>query len=119
MKANQAHELAMKLDGVTLKDHFGSDSYSANKRMFLTLWSSKMQGSLRLSPEDQREFLASDADAFSEIDNAWGKQGWTTVHLEFIKPDEFKKALQAAWKYSAVKKAKSSKIVSGRMKKKS
>lgn len=118
MKTNQAHEIAMKLEGVTLKDHFGSDSYSANKRMFFTLWSSKKQGSLRLSPVDQREFLASDADAFSEIDNAWGKQGWTTVHLEHIRADEFEKALVAAWKYSAVKKAKSSKIVAGRMKKK-
>lgn len=106
MNPKQACSMAAGLEGVTLKDHFGADSFSANKRMFLTVWHSSHQATLRLSPEHQREFLASDADAFSEQNNAWGKQGWTNVHLKHIGQAEFGRALAAAYEYSAVKVAR-------------
>ena len=94
--------MAKELDGVIEKDHFGSDSFSANKRMFATVWHDHNSVNLRLSPKEQKEFLSMDGEGFLEIDNAWGRQGWTKVQLEFVDVDEFKSALLAAWKYSAV-----------------
>jgi hypothetical protein len=43
------------------------------------------------------------SDAFSEIENSWGRQGWTTINLKFIDKNLFEKALKAAWVFSAEK----------------
>ena len=79
MNSKQAFELAQALPQVTIKDHFGRDGFSANKRMF---------------------------HAFTEIDNAWGRQGWTAVNLRYVEKFDFQKALQSACEYSKVKTAK-------------
>lgn len=91
--------MANSLEGVTEKEHFGSYGFYAHKRMFATFWKGKNQVNLRLSREDQKRFLE-EPEAFEEIPNAWGKQGWTTVLLEFIDRDSFKDALKSAWKAS-------------------
>jgi hypothetical protein len=106
MTPAQACEIAKKLPDIAIKDHFGSDGFSANKRMFLTIWYDKDQANIRLSPSQQKDFLVMDGDAFSEIENAWGRQGWTIIHLKFIDKALFEKALKAAWEYSAQKAPK-------------
>ncbi len=106
MTSKQLYELATQLPDVSIKDHFGSDGFSANKRMFLTIWHDKNKANIRLSPENQREFLISDEESFAEIDNAWGRQGWTSVHLKFIDRERAQKALELAWQYSAQKNVK-------------
>lgn len=99
----RACELIRKLDGVTEKDHFGGDAFSANKRMFATLWHDKKKTNLRFTPEQQRRFLESDEEVFTEIDNAWGRQGWASVNLEFVDLSSFRDAIEAAHVTSKVK----------------
>lgn len=94
---------ALRLDGVTVKDHFGSDGFSANKRMFLTILHKENLANIRLSPEAQRRFLSLDGEGFSEVNDRWGHQGWTRVHLEFVDRSDLAEALKAAWEYSKVK----------------
>jgi hypothetical protein len=106
MNSKQVYELAQALPEVSVKDHFGSDGFSANKRMFLTVRHEENRANLRLSPEEQRRFLSVDGDAFAQIENAWGRQGWTTVSLEYVDKSDFQKALQSAWDYSKTKTAK-------------
>lgn len=95
-------EMAHALDGVTEKDHFGSDAFMANKRIFATVWHDKNGVNLRLSLKDQRNFMEQDGEGFVEIDNAWGREGWTKVQLEFVDSKLFEDALQAAWRHSAI-----------------
>ncbi len=83
------------------KFHFGSDAFSANKRIFATVWYDKNTVNLRLSPDEQKRLLLLDGEGFVEIDNAWGKQGWTTVQLEFVDKEQFLDALKSAWLNSA------------------
>ena len=104
MTSQSAYKLIEKFPSVSVKDHFGSDAFSANKRIFITLWHEKQEANIRLSPEKQKEFLETDGDAFSEINNSYGKQGWTKIHLKFIDSKLFEKAARAAWEFSAVKK---------------
>ena len=103
MTSQLACDLLRKLAGVSEKDHFGSDAFSANKRMFATVWHENKSVNLRLSPDQQRHFLSQDGEAFEVIDNFWGRQGWTRLHLEFIQKDQFIEAMQAAWEYSPIK----------------
>jgi hypothetical protein len=61
---------------------------------------------LRLTPEQQRSFVEIDGEGFREIDNAWGRQGWTTANLEFLDADQFTAALRVAWRNSVDAAAK-------------
>ncbi len=99
-------EMARGMPGVSEKSHFGSDGLSANKRMFATVWHSRNEVNLRLSPETQKSFLKAKPEAYFQIPNAWGRQGWTTVRLKFVDRKSFAKALEAAWENSAVKAAR-------------
>jgi hypothetical protein len=58
LSTKTACKMAGALDGVTLKDHFGSDAYCANKRIFATVWHEKNEVNLRLSVEQQRRSAA-------------------------------------------------------------
>lgn len=100
MTSQLACELIRKLADVREKDHFGSDAFSTGKRMFATVWHENQSANLRLSPELQHHFLSQDGEAFSAIDNAWGRQGWTRVHLQFVAQDQFLAALNAAWAHA-------------------
>jgi hypothetical protein len=106
MNTKTACKMARELADVTSKDHFGSDAFYANKRIFATVWHNAGEVNLRLSPEQQQDFLAQDSEAFSEVDNAFGKQGWTTCHLQFIDADLFRTALSAAHATASVKRTK-------------
>lgn len=103
MTSQNACKLIEKLPEVSVKNHFGSDGFSANKRMFITVWHETQEANIRLPSSLQKEFLQIDGDAFSEINNAWGKQGWTKVHLQYIDAKIFEKTALAAWEFSKEK----------------
>ncbi len=97
---DSAVQIARSLEGISEKDHFGSDAFYANKRIFATFWPDKNEVNVRLSPEEQMRYLE-EPEAFVQIDNAWGRQGWTTVLLKFVSRKSFESALKAAWAHSA------------------
>ena len=103
ISSKTACEIIRKLSDISEKDHFGSDAFYANKRIFATVWHNENKVNVRLTPELQRQFLETDGEAFEEIDNAWGRQGWTTIQLEFVDKSLFSDAINAAWNYSAIK----------------
>src|SRR5262245_16849533 len=91
-----AIKIIKKLPDLTMKDHFGSDAFCAKKKIFATVWHEKNEVNIRLNPKMQKE-LVSESDAFSAIPNAWGRQGWTKIHLEVVGAKEFEKAIKKAW----------------------
>jgi hypothetical protein len=101
-------EAARSLDGVSEKDHFGSDAFYANKRIFATVWHDRNEVNLRLKLDEQSRFLSIDGDGFTEIPNAFGRQGWTQVQLDFVDRKALLEALKSAWTFSAAKRPRSS-----------
>ncbi|MBI3556097.1 MAG: MmcQ/YjbR family DNA-binding protein [Deltaproteobacteria bacterium] len=110
MKINTrtACEMARSLEGVTEKDHFGSDAFVAFGRMFATVWHDKNEVNLMLSPELQRQVLSIDGEGFAQIDNAWGRAGATKAQLDFVDPKDFAWALKLAWEHASDRAAKRS-----------
>lgn len=109
LTTNQVCEMARAFDGVTEKDHFGSDAFCANGRIFATVWHDKNEVNLMLNIEQQQNFLAIDGEGFNQIDNAWGRNGATNIQLEFVDRAQFADALKAAWINSANKRTVSRK----------
>jgi hypothetical protein len=106
MKSKDTSGIIEALPGVTVKDHHGGDGYCAETRMFITVWHDRNEANIRLSPTDQRRYLSIDGEAFEEIHNAWGRQGWTKINLEFIDRKTFESALKSAFEYSGTKSPK-------------
>jgi hypothetical protein len=59
---------------------------------------------VKLSPDDQKEFVGSHPDVFQPAKGAWGRQGSTIVHLPSATTDIMREALTAAWHNTAPKR---------------
>jgi len=100
-----ACEMARKAgSGVTEKDHFGSDAFIANGRIFATVWHNKNEVNVMIGRDLQKEFLARDGgDAFRPLENSWGDHA-ITVQLALVEPAVFAEALKVAWQNSGNKR---------------
>ena len=85
----------MSLAGTTVAPHFDREAFRV-ERIYATLVADGRTANLSLTPNKQ-EFKALLApEAFVPVDNAWGKQGWTTVILERMTTDELRAAFMLA-----------------------
>jgi cell wall assembly regulator SMI1 len=98
-----AREMLLKLEGVTEKDHFENDTFYTNKRIFATIVNAKNNVNVRLPLDLQKSYLETDGEVFIEVNNAWGRQGWTTIQLEFIDKILFSDVIKVAWNFSGMK----------------
>lgn len=65
MTGDDFREIALKLDGVTEKAHMNHPDFRANGRIFASLLSNEQRAGLKLSPEEQREFVRRHPTAFA------------------------------------------------------
>jgi hypothetical protein len=56
---------------------------------------------VKLTPDEQREFVRSESKVFQPVKGAWGRRGHTTIHLPAAKIDIVREALSAAWRNTA------------------
>jgi hypothetical protein len=52
---------------------------------------------VKLTPEQQAEFMHDFPDVFSPCAGAWGRQGSTSANLPKVKKTVMERAVQAAW----------------------
>lgn len=105
LTTRQVCNLARDFDGVTEKDHFGSDAFCANGRIFATVWHDKNRVTLMLNEEQQKTFLGRDGgEAFIPINNSWGRDA-IGVDIESVDRKIFAEALHVAWVNSANKRS--------------
>ena len=84
----------------------GSPDFRVDGRIFATLASLKQgYGNLKLTPEQQAEFVAEMPEVFVPIAGGWGRIGMTHVRLAKVTEDVLTGALETAWKLRAAKNA--------------
>ena len=59
---------------------------------------------VKLTPEEQGEFIGCDPNMFQPVKGAWGRRGSTNIHLPSANIDVVRKALAAAWRNTAPKR---------------
>ncbi len=85
----------MALDGTSEAPHFDRRAFKV-ARIYATLAADGLTANLRLTPDEQ-EFKAMLApEAFVPLDNAWGRQGWTTAVLSELSVEDLRAALEMA-----------------------
>ncbi|HEX6973367.1 MAG TPA: MmcQ/YjbR family DNA-binding protein [Vicinamibacterales bacterium] len=76
--------------------HMGHPDFRVKGRIFATLHADDAHGMVKLTPEQQREFVDEDK-SFSPESGAWGRQGCTRVRLASVDEDTLGRAVTLAW----------------------
>jgi hypothetical protein len=75
--------LALALPGAVESSHMGAPDFRINDRIFATLaYGAKGLGTLKITPEQQAEFLADAPEYFSPAPGGWGRMGMTLVRID-------------------------------------
>jgi hypothetical protein len=88
MIAAEFRALALSLPESEEKSHFGQPDFRVRNKIFATLNAEGSQGAFKLPREVQEMLLDARGSAFTPAAGAWGKSGWTHVHLARARPAE-------------------------------
>jgi len=75
--------------------------FRANGRIFATIYPDNTRGMVKLTPEQQQEFIDHDPAVFEPASGAWGRQGCTTVRLAAADEATVGEAMTLAWQATA------------------
>jgi hypothetical protein len=98
--------IALNFEGAEESSHMGSPDFRVGGKIFATLASQKHgYGNLKLTPEQQADFVRELPEVFLPIAGGWGRMGMTHVRLDAVNEDVLGGALQTAWKNRTEKNA--------------
>jgi hypothetical protein len=102
MSSRDFRRIALALDGAIESDHMGHPDFRVKNRIFATLHHDRKYGMVKLTPDQQREFMRDNPAAFAPEAGAWGRAGCTSVRLDAVDEDTLGDAMTLAW-HNAVK----------------
>ena len=74
-------------------------------KIFATLgYRGKDSAVVKLTPDEQREFVKNDPTVFQAVKGTWGRRGYTMIHLPIARLEIARQALTAAWRNTAPKR---------------
>ncbi len=103
--AKDLRRFALALDGTSEAPHFDRTAFKV-ARIYVTLAPGGKTANFNFMPDEQELKCMTAPDAFTPIDNAWGRQGWTAATLSALSAAELKDALTVAWANAQPRPAK-------------
>jgi len=105
MTQTEFRELALSFPEAIESAHMHHPDFRVGGKIFATLgYPDEHSAMVKLSAEDQKEFVRNNAGVFSPVRGAWGRQGATNINLPKATIDIVRKALTAAWRKTAPKR---------------
>lgn len=101
--------IALGLKGATEGAHMGHPDFRADGRIFASLRGDGQRGMVKLTPEQQADFLRRSPEAFAPESGAWGRQGCTAVRLGLADEETVGEALTLARRNNAARPAPTAK----------
>jgi hypothetical protein len=91
--------IALGFDGAIEKAHMGHPDFrAANGKIFATLGAiDAAHGMVKLTPDQQKQFVADHPAAFAPVNGAWGLGGATIVTLAKVDAETLGEAMTIAW----------------------
>lgn len=97
--AEDFRRIACGLPGAEEKGHMGHPDFRVGGKIFATLgYPDAGWGMVKLTPEEQRLYVALDGGAFVPVKGAWGLRGCTNVRLRDASEAVVQEALESAWR---------------------
>lgn len=99
MNDNDFRRLVMDLPEVIEAAHMGHPDFRVRGKIFATLsWrDDECLGMVKLTPEQQGEFVKAKPKVFSPVPGGWGRRGCTYVRLASATKKSLFPAIMAAW----------------------
>ena len=98
MTPQQFRKLALSFPGTIESEHMQHPDFRLGGKIFASLGAPDDQWAMvKLTPEQQASFVASDAAAFQPCNGAWGRSGCTSVRLKVAKSALVRAAQQLAY----------------------
>ena len=105
MTPNEFRELALSFPEAIESAHMHHPDFRVGGRIFATLgYPDENSAMVKLSPDEQKEFVRTSPGVFTPAKGAWGRQGATNIHLPAATIDIVREALTAAWRNTAPKR---------------
>jgi hypothetical protein len=97
MNGNDFRRIALGMDGAVEGSHMHHPDFRVNGRIFATLDHEETTCMVRLSPEEQAEFMRGNPRVFVPAAGAWGRQGCTLVTIADVDENVLGEATTLAW----------------------
>jgi hypothetical protein len=99
MTPNEFRELALSFPEAIESAHMRHPDFRVGGKIFATLgYPEQHWAMVKLSPDDQKEFVRTAPGIFTPVKGGWGRQGATNINLPAATIDIVRKALTAAWR---------------------
>ena len=106
MNAADFRRIALSLEGAEEGSHMGAPDFRVCGRIFATLASQHQgYGNLKLTLEQQAEFVRELPEVLLPIPGGWGRMGMTHIRLAQASEDVLVGALRTAWRLRTEKNA--------------
>lgn len=97
LTANDFRRIALGLKDAIEGAHMGHPDFRVNARIFATIHPDHRAGMVKLTPEQQEDFIRDYPGTFAPEAGAWGRGGCTQVTLEAADEEAVGEALTLAW----------------------
>jgi hypothetical protein len=99
MTSDEFRRMALEIPTAVEQSHMNHPDFRIAEKIFASLCvPDKNWGMVKLTPEQQREFITKASEVFKPCSGAWGRQGATNVYLAIADPDVVRTALDTAAK---------------------
>ena len=105
MTAKDFRRIALGMRGAVEGEHMAHPDFRANGRIFATIAPDAKWGMVKLTPDQQREFVGAEPETFVAANGAWGRSGCTMVQLASADGDTVGEAMTLAWQGTVKAKA--------------
>jgi hypothetical protein len=105
MTPNEFRELALSFPEAVESAHMRHPDFRVGGKIFATLgYPDEDSAMVKLSADEQNEFVRTSPGVFTRVKGAWGRQGATNIYLPAATIRIVRKALSAAWHNTAPKR---------------
>ena len=101
MTADDFRQIALAFPETEEQAHMQHPDFRVDGKIFATLSPDEARAMVKLTPEQQREFIAHDAESFEPVNGNWGERGATWIELALAARDDVRSAVFAAWRNTA------------------
>lgn len=105
MTIGEYRRIALAQPEAVESSHMDHPDFRVQNKIFATISSrAGNEGALKLTPEQQKQFIKKHPKVFSPAAGAWGRNGSTIVQITIAKSDLVERAMRLAWRNTAPKR---------------
>jgi hypothetical protein len=105
MTVDEYRDIALAQPEAVERSHMNHPDFRVRNKIFATICSGGgREGALKLTPQEQREFIREHPKIFKPAAGVWGLRGYTIVQIPLATKEIVNRAVRCAWLNTAPKR---------------